>query len=203
MATIEAVVFDIGNVLLEWRPDAFYDAHLGRDRRRAFFEETGIEAINEEVDRGAAFKPTIYALADAHPAWADEIRMWHDRWLEIASPDIPVSAAILRQLKAQGMPVFALSNFGVGTFEIAEQAYPILTEFDRRYVSGYLGVIKPDPRIYEILEDDCGVDTAGLFFIDDRPENIEAATARGWQGHIFDGHESLRARLTAEGVLDP
>ena len=83
--------------------------------------------------------------------------MWHDNWLELAAPEIPVSVACLRALRARGMPVFALSNFGIGTFELAETAYPFLTEFDRRYISGYLSHVKPHARIYEILETDSGI----------------------------------------------
>ncbi len=201
MTKIEAVVFDIGNVLMEWRPDAFYDGLIGEDRRRAFFAETGIEATNEAVDMGAAFKETIYAHADKHPDWADEIRIWHDRWLEIAAPDIPGTAQILRELRAQGTPVFALSNFGIETFAIAETAYPVLKEFDRRYISGHMGMIKPDPRIYEAVEVDCGIAAEALIFADDRDENIAACEARGWQGHLFKGPEGFRARLVQAGVL--
>ena len=55
--TIEAVVLDIGNVLIEWNPERFYDARLGADRRRRFFEQTRIHEMNLEVDRGADSAP--------------------------------------------------------------------------------------------------------------------------------------------------
>ena len=64
-----------------------------------------------------------------------------------------------------------------------------------------MGVIKPDAEIYQQLEADCGVIPTGLLFADDRVDNIDAAQARGWQTHLFDGPDGWVDRLVAEGVL--
>lgn len=198
---IEAVVFDIGNVLVEWHPERVYDAVVGPALRDHLFHVVGLDAMNAAVDAGAPFAASVEALAARHPEHAPHIRLWHDRWADMFAPEIPLSAHLLRALRARGVPVLALSNFGRETFAMAERMYPVLTEFDRRYVSGHLGVIKPDPRIYEIVEQDAGVAPGGLFFIDDRADNIAAAAARGWQVHHFTGPEALAARLVAEGIL--
>lgn len=200
---VKAVVFDIGNVLMEWNPERFYDRVLGPERRRALFEAVDLHGMNESVDLGAPFRETVYALAAAHPEWAAEIRLWHDRWLEMAQPAIPGSVALLRALRAKGVPVFALSNFGVGSFEIARRAYPFLDEFDRRYVSGMMRMQKPDPQIYAAVEADCALAGPSLLFTDDRADNIAAAAARGWQTHLFDGAERLAAALRGAGLLQP
>ncbi|MFP4045334.1 MAG: HAD family phosphatase, partial [Rhodosalinus sp.] len=84
-----AVIFDIGNVLIEWQPERFYDAEIGEARRRAMFAAVDLHGMNDEVDRGADFRETIYATAERHPEFRDEIRMWHDRWIELAQPVIP------------------------------------------------------------------------------------------------------------------
>ena len=97
--------------------------------------------------------------------------------------------------------VFALTNFGIQTFEVAEPVYPFLAEFDRRYISGHMGVIKPDQVIYQMVEDDCGVPPGGLLFADDRIDNIKVAAARGWQTHLFEGSQGWADRLVAEGLL--
>ncbi len=199
----DAVIFDIGNVLIGWQPEAYYDRRIGEARRRKLFAEVDLLGTNERIDLGAEFRETIYALADAHPDWADDIRAWHDHWLELAQPVIPHSVALLRQLRAKGVPVFALTNFGIGSFELAERTYSFLTEFDRRYISGHMRCIKPAPRIYEMVEADCGIPAERLLFTDDRPENIAAAAARGWQTHLFEGPEGWAARLVAEGLLSP
>lgn len=198
---VEAVVFDIGNVLLRWDPDGWFGARIGAERTAAFFAETGILDANEAVDAGAPYPQTILGLIEQHPNWEAEIRLWVANWLSIASPEIPHSVALLGALRSAGVPVFALSNFGVETFEIARAAYPFLNSFDREYVSGHLRAIKPHARIYEILEEDCGIPPARLLFTDDRAENIAAAKARGWQVHLFDGPEGWANRLVAEGLL--
>ncbi|TDL78401.1 HAD family phosphatase [Palleronia sediminis] len=198
-----AVVFDIGRVLIEWRPEAVYDAAIGRERRERFFAEVPIEAMNLEVDRGADLSASVEALAAEYPDWAGPIRMWCDRWAEMVTPDIPASAHLLRALRARGVPVFALTNFGVDTFGIAQGMYPVLTEFDRAFVSGRLRQVKPDAEIYETLERETGLSGAELLFTDDRPENIDAAAARGWRTHLFESPEGLGGRLVAEGLLQP
>lgn len=196
-----AVVFDIGNVLLEWQPERFFDSVMPVADRARMFAEVDLHAMNDGIDRGDDFRGAVYALADRHPEWAPQIRLWHDRWLDIAQPEIPGSVHLLRALRRKGIPVFALTNFGVETFALARRAYPFLEEFDRRYVSGALKVIKPDARIYEILEQDSGVAPADLLFTDDRTDNIAAARARGWRTHHFDGPEGWTARLIREGLL--
>ena len=198
----EAVVFDIGNVLIEWQPERAYAAMVGDERAAAMFAAVDLHQMNELVDRGADFRETVYATAQEVPEFGDEIRMWHDRWLEIAGPEIPHSVRLLRALRAAGVPVFALSNFGRGSFAVAETAWPFLAEFDRRYISGHLGVTKPAARIYEIVEEDSGIAPERLLFADDMGYNVEAAAARGWQVHRFDGPAGWAARLVAAGLLD-
>ena len=201
MTDVKAVIFDIGNVLIEWQPERFFDSVIGPARRKEMFAAIDLHGINDEVDRGGNFRDIIYAAADANPDWRDEVMMWHDRWIEMAAPAIDHSVRLLRALRAQGVPVFALTNFGIQTFEIAEPVYPFLGEFDRRYISGHMGVIKPDAEIYQQVEADCGVPPEALLFTDDRIDNINIAAARGWQTHLFEGPQGWADRLVTEGLL--
>jgi 2-haloacid dehalogenase len=197
----EAVVFDIGNVLTHWQPEAFYDRVIGPDRRARLFAEVDLHGMNLAIDAGAPFRATIYAEAERHPDWAAEIRMWHDRWIELASPRINPSIALLRGLRFKGVPVFCLTNFGAETYAAARVNLEFLNEFDREYVSGRLGMVKPDDAIYAHVEADCGIAPDRLLFTDDRAENIAAAARRGWQVHHFTGWEGWAARLVVAGLL--
>jgi 2-haloacid dehalogenase len=201
MPNAQAVVFDIGNVLIEWQPERFFDSVIGPARREAMFAAIDLHGMNDEVDRGANFSATLAATADAYPDWRAELAIWHDRWIDMAAPSIDHSVRLLRALRAAGVPVFALTNFGIQTFAIAEPVYPFLQEFDRRYISGHMGVIKPDADIYAQMEADCGVPPEGLLFADDRIDNINAAKARGWQTHLFETPQGWADRLVAEGLL--
>lgn len=197
----EAVIFDLGNVLIGWDPEGFYDRVIGQDRRRRLFAEVDLIGMNERIDNGALFRDTIYDWADRHPAWAPEVRMWHDRWHEIAAPPLWDSVRLRDALRARGVPVFSLTNFGRDSFRQALPRLPFLAEFDRQYVSGVLGVMKPDPRIYAHVEADCGLAPDRLLFTDDRADNIAAAAARGWGTHLFRGWQGLARRLVDEDLL--
>ena len=201
MSQPQAVIFDVGNVLTRWQPEAFYDRVIGEERRRALFAEVDLHHMNDLVDSGELFRETIYDWADRYPHWQAEIRLWYDRWIELASPRIEGSIALQRALRAKGVPVFALTNFGKYSFEEALPKMDFLTDFDRLYVSGRMGVIKPDPRIYEMLEADCALPPQSLLFTDDRADNITAAARRGWRTHQFESWQGWAARLVAEGLL--
>jgi len=201
--TPQAVIFDIGNVLIEWQPERFYDAEIGEDRRTAMFDAVDLHGMNDKVDTGHHFTETIYATADAYPEWRAEIRMWHDRWIELATPAIDHSVRLMGALQAKGVPVFSLTNFGIQSYDYAAGFYPFLRQFDRDYISGHMGVIKPDVRIYEMVEADCGIPPEGLIFTDDRPDNITAAHARGWQTHLFEGPQGWADKLVKVGLLTP
>jgi 2-haloacid dehalogenase len=202
MSAIKAVVFDIGNVLIGWQPEQFYDRMIGPERRVQLFAQVDIDGMNASVDLGADLALAVRAKAAQHPEWHDEIHLWHDRWIDMAQPAIGHSVKLLRSLRRRGVPVFALSNFGIATLEAANAVYPFLREFDRQYISGHMGVVKPDPEIYRRLEDDSGVAPASLLFTDDRSENIDAAAQRGWRVHLFENAQGFADRLVAEALLN-
>lgn len=197
----QAVIFDIGNVLIEWQPERFYDRTIGAERRKAMFAEVDLHAMNDKVDLGNHFTETIYGTAEEYPEWRDEIRMWHDHWIELASPAIDRSVRLQRALRAKGVPVFSLTNFGIQSFDYAATHYPFLREFDRQFISGHMKVIKPDPRIYEMVEAESGVPAEALLFTDDRTDNIAMASSRGWQTHLFSGPDGWAERLISEDLL--
>lgn len=196
-----AVVLDIGNVLIDWQPEAFFDRRMPAEARARMFEEADLQGMNLQVDRGADLHATVMATAERHPRWAPMIRLWHDCWLEMASPAITESVQVMMALRRRDVPVFALSNFGISPFEMARRAYPFLDAFDRRWISGHLGLVKPEPEIYARLEAQSGVAPERLLFTDDRADNIAAAQARGWQTHLFTTPRNLAARLHAAGLL--
>jgi 2-haloacid dehalogenase len=198
---VQAVIYDIGNVLIAWNPERYYDARIGRAARVRMFAEADPHAMNELIDAGGLFRETIYDWAARHPAWEVELRWWYDHWIDMAAPRIEGSITLLRRLRAKGVPVFALTNFGIHSFEYALTQYDILHDFDHAYVSGRMGVTKPSARIYEMVEAHCGIAPGELLFTDDRVDNIEAAAARGWKTHLFDGPQGWAARLLAEGLL--
>lgn len=199
--TISAVVFDIGNVLIRWQPEIYYDATIGIEKRKQMFAEVDLHGLQDVLDQGADFTELFYQAAEDNPKWRTEIRAWHDNWEKLAQPEIPHSVALLRALRAKGIPVFAFTNFGVGSFVRSEQQFPFLKEFDQRYISGELKMAKPAPNFYAALETDCGTAPQELLFTDDRTDNIATAKARGWQTHLFEHPQGWADRLVQTGLL--
>ena len=199
--TIQAVVFDIGNVLIEWQPERFFDAEIGEDRRRALFDAVDLHKMNDRVDSGENFHTVLAETAQAYPDWRTEIEIWHDRWIDLAAPVIPHSVRLMQALQRRDVPVFSLTNFGVETYALAAARYPFLDHFDRDFISGHLKVIKPDPAIFEVVERTTDIAPENLLFTDDRADNVAAASARGWQTHLFTGPEGWAARLVVEQLL--
>ena len=100
--------------------------------REAMFAEVDLHGMNDSIDRGGAFRETIDDWAELYPKWRDLIRgcMTLDRH---GSPVIDRSVHLLRALRARGVPVFALSNFGIDSFVYAQSTYRFLrNSTDRR-----------------------------------------------------------------------
>lgn len=199
--TPKAIVFDLGRVLLAFEPEDFYDREVGAQRRKALFAAVDLYAYNLRVDAGEPLYATMQEAATKHPEFATEIMYWAQRWIELLPGDIPHAVRTLKALKAKGIPVLALTNFGAETFEIAKENFPFLALFDATYVSADLKCVKPDAGIYQALEQGSGYHGADLLFTDDRPENVEAAAARGWQVHLFEDPQGWADRLVQAHIL--
>src|SRR5579863_2587362 len=101
------------------------------------------------TDVAPDFSGAVEERARAFPEFADDLRLYHARWIETIGGPIEENVALLRRLKAAGRPVHALSNFAAETFALVEAQYDFLSDFDARVISGHVGVVKPDPRIYD------------------------------------------------------
>jgi HAD superfamily hydrolase (TIGR01509 family) len=196
------VVFDIGNVLLRWDPRHLYRKVFDDEERMERFLATALAMdFVSHTDVVEDFAAAVEARAKGFPEFAKEIRMFHERWIETLGGPIEENVALLRRLRESGKPVYALSNFARETFALAERDHDFLREFDDRVISGHVGVVKPDPRIYEILFERVRRQPGDLLFIDDSLRNIEAARALGMPAVHFRPGVDLERELAARGAL--
>ena len=198
-----AVVFDVGNVLYGWDPDAFLVRQIADDEARLrFIEETDLYRWHETLDGGRGFAEAAAELSQKFPAYAGLISAWGERFGQTISDPVPGVHAIVEELDARGVPLFAITNFSADfwtPFHDKERAF--FGRFRDIVVSGREKLLKPDPAIYYLALDRFGLKPRDALFIDDREINVEGARAVGMHAHLFVGAEDLRVRLEAEGLL--
>ena len=201
--TISAVVFDVGNVLYGWDPDSFLVRQIADDEERLrFIEDSDFYGWHESLDAGRPFDEAAGDLSEKFPAYAALIRGWSDRFGETITGPVPGTHAIVEELDARGVPLFAITNFSAETwppFLAREKAF--FARFRDIVVSGEVKLLKPDPAIYYLALHRFGLKPDEALFIDDRQINVEAARAVGMHAHLFVGADDLRDRLTAERLL--
>jgi len=201
--TVHAVVFDVGNVLYGWDPEAFLVRQIADDEARLrFIEDADLYSWHESLDGGRPYAEAAAELSEKFPAYAQVIAAWSDRFGETITGPVPGVHALVEALDARQVPLFAITNFSADfwpPFHAKEQAF--FARFKDIVVSGEVKLLKPDPAIYYLALDRFGLRPANALFIDDRQINVEAALAVGMQAHLFTDAADLRARLVAEGLL--
>lgn len=205
--SLNAVVFDIGNVLIRWDPRLLYRKVFTRvdmtaDARMVdwFLTTVCTEDWNIEQDRGRSIADAEHEAIGRHPDFAPQIRAFYGRFQEMIPGEIPETVAALRQAKASGFPLHGLTNFGAETFPRTAARFDFLRSFDTVVVSGDEGVIKPDPAIFHILIERAGLDPQRTAFIDDSAANIRSAAELGFVTHRFTDPGAFSAWWRAVGL---
>jgi 2-haloacid dehalogenase len=202
LAPTKAVVFDLGGVLIDWDPRYLYRKLLADEEAvEEFLATVCTPEWNAELDRGRPFAEGVAELVERHPAQAAAIAAYHERWPEMLGGEVPGAVAVLADLRAAGVPLYALTNWSAETFAITRGRFAFLEWFDGVVVSGQERVIKPDPRIFRLLADRFGLDPETTFYVDDSEANVAAARALGFDAVRFTGPERLRRDLEARRLL--
>lgn len=199
---IRNIVFDMGQVLIRWRPADMLDALPLTAQERCMILEELFQSVEWVMqDRGVLVEAETVERAMARlPEYlrpsVDKLAHWF-RWHLVPMPGM---AALVRELKEQGYGLYLLSNASTalrGYFP----GIPGSECFDGIVVSGEEKVMKPLAKIYETLFDRFDLKAEECLFIDDAPANIDGAAVCGMQGIIFRGDaKRLRNELRSRGV---
>ena len=199
----DTVIFDLGGVLLDWNPRHLYRKLFPGDTAgmEHFLATVCSNEWNRCQDAGRLFTEGARLLKAEHPERAELIDAYHARFGEMIAGPIEGSVEILAELRDRGVPLYFLSNFSAETYPPALARFAFLRWFHGGIVSGEVGVIKPDPRIYALLLERCGIDPHRAVFIDDVAANADAARPFGIHGIRFENAAALRAELIELGLL--
>ena len=199
---IRNIVFDMGNVLIKWCPEAFVE-RMGvpeEDRPQLLSEVFGrVEWV--QLDGGViSFEDAAAAMCSRLPErlHAAARELVYDWWKR---PLFPVEGmgSLIREIKALGYGIYLLSNASVDLPKYFDRI-PGSECFDGRIVSAEWKLLKPQPEIYRVLFREYGLKPEECLFVDDLKPNIEAAILTGMSGTIFRGAEELRRTLIQMGI---
>lgn len=185
---IDAVVFDVGNVLLSWKADLILNdyvpevSHLHDELARRIFHspywtmrDRGIITVEEAIEGMSSGAPelTLY------------IRRVMTEWVAMDRV-IEEGIQALKTCKAHGKRLYVLSNYAADAFQVVDEKYEFFRLFDGKLISGREQLVKPEPAIYQLAAQRFQLDPARTLFIDDTHTNIEAALFAGWQGICYN-----------------
>lgn len=200
---INTIIFDLGNVLINWEPKLLYNKIFdSEEKTNHFIENICTLSWNEEQDAGRTLKQGTDILIAQYPQYKIEIKAYYDRWEEMLNGAIEGSVEILRRLKACGKyKVYALTNWSSELFPIALRNFEFLNWFDGIVVSGDEGIRKPEAAFFQILFDRYQVKPEDAVFIDDNLRNAEASKKLGLKTIRFTSAEELEKELKDLGIL--
>ncbi|HEY6956271.1 MAG TPA: HAD family phosphatase [Flavisolibacter sp.] len=200
---IDAIIFDLGGVLIDWNPAYVYDKMFtSEEQKRLFFEKICTPDWNEQQDAGRSLKEATDELLEKHPDWKEYIEAYYGRWEEMLGGPIHGTVEIFKQLKASGKyKLYALTNWSAETFPVALERYDFLHWFDGRVVSGEEKMRKPFPEFYQLLLDRFQLTAEETLFIDDNLRNEQAAKEIGLQTVHFKSPAQLKEDLVQLGIL--
>ena len=197
-----AVVFDLGGVLIDWDPRYLYRKVFADEKEMdEFLATVATPEWHLEQDRGRTMEEATALLLDRHPGYRTEIEAFYGRWDEMFAGPMEESVDVLRDIKEQDLPLYALTNWSAEAFPLAREWWEFLNWFDDIVVSGEERLVKPAPEIYSVLVRRTGLDPATTVFIDDRAANVHAAEQLGFIAVEFRDAGSLREELERLGVL--
>jgi HAD superfamily hydrolase (TIGR01509 family) len=199
---MQNIIFDFGNVLVEFDPHKLYDSVFGGDIVKAewFHHNITIPSFYDRIDRGDDFAQCIRDLQDLHPDYVKEIGLYDSRYHDMVGDAIPGMTELLTDLKAHGYGLYGLTNWSYKVYAVMKRI-PIFSLLNGCVISSEEHLIKPDIRIYQRLVDKYHLLPSDCIFIDDKQVNVDSANVCGMHSLLFTNSDKLRCDLQQMGLL--
>ena len=202
--TPTAIIFDVGRVLYRWDPRFLYERLIpDGEALDAFLRDVVTIPWHFQHDAGRDVADTSAELTARFPEHAELIAAWGPRFLESIPGPVAGMPALVDDLHARGIPLYAITNFSHEfwpTFRAQEAA--LFDRFRGVVVSGEEKLVKPHPAIYALALARFGLAAAATVFIDDSRPNVDAAADAGLVALHFTDAPTLRGDLERLGLLD-
>jgi putative hydrolase of the HAD superfamily len=199
---IEVIYFDLGKVIVD-----FDHSRAARELLKVTqlsLEEAMAVLMDGELvseyETGRLSSQEHYRKVCRRLQMEVSMEKFRELWGSMFLPEPLLSEPFLQALKKR-YRLMLLSNTNEIHFDFVIQHYPILKVIEERLLSYQAGCMKPEARIFELAIDKAGVAPESIFFIDDRPENIEAAKRAGIQALMFQSESQLKREMLSRGIV--
>ena len=195
--TSKAFVFDVAGVLLDWRPEPYFEKYFADSNLDCsfFLSEVMSSEAQNRISRGDDIDSVLGDLVVAHPDYASAINLWKRDWHQLLPGAIEGTVSVVAELLERDYPVYALGNWNRQEFEWARQRFGFLNSFTDVLLSGDCGILKPDVEIFERAVAQFSIVPQNGVFIDDRADNVQAAIGLGFNGLVFESPRHLYLTL--------
>ena len=203
MITPGIVVFDLGKVLVDFD----YGIAGGRIAVRSRMPLADLRTFLSSspllfrYETGLMTKQEFYDEICAASGYSGTLDEFSHFFADIFVPIEPM-VKLHAELRQRGYPTYIFSNTNELAVGHIRRSFPFFSNFDGYILSYEVRAMKPDPKIYEALEQMANRRGAEVLYLDDRPENVEAGAARGWQVILHEKPEATRAVIEKLGMLN-
>lgn len=193
---IKNLIFDLGNVLISFRPAEYLE-------KKNYPENIRARILNDifhspewlSLDNGDITTPeAIELISRKSTLKREEIALIFNLRTEIMFP-LDENVRMLPGLKKEGFRLYYLSNFPLDIFEEIRSGYFFFRHFDGGVISSDVKLSKPDPRIYARIIGLYGLVPSECLFIDDMEVNVRAAERSGMKGLVTLGSQNISKEL--------
>lgn len=200
--SMTAVIFDVGNVLIQWEPHRVYRDDFSSDAEiDAFLAEIGFGPWNLEQDRGRTWDAAVEVKIAEHPHHEALIRKFHANWHDAVPGEIPEGVEALGAVRATGTPVYGITNFSAEKWVECRERFAFLNAFADVVVSAHERLVKPDPAIFDLFLERNGLAAEDCLFIDDSAANVATAESLGFDTIHMTEPRCLMGKLRVRGVI--
>ena len=202
MPSPEALLFDLGGVLIDVQPRRILEAWspysaLGADALAAAFE---IDDVYRGHERGEVSDEEFFHHVIDRLELDADLDTVREGWIAALVAEIAETTALVSAVRSQ-VPCYAFTNTNAAHMEVWRQRFPrVVNAFDRIFASHQIGLRKPDAEAFAQVADAIGVAPASIVFFDDVAENIRGAAVAGLPSVLVTDPADVRKALAAIGL---
>jgi HAD superfamily hydrolase (TIGR01509 family) len=199
---IDCLILDLFGVIVAFDDQLVYERIAQRCSKPREAAHRMLNLVSDpDLIRGGTTLPQLHARPVAEPGLRASVQEFHAMWTASYSEPMPGMRALLRDLAGRCRLVL-LSNVDREYWPTEHQSIPELDTFFAKVLSFEQGVAKPETEVFYRAVAASGCAVQHCYFVDDKPENVDAAASHGLAGHVFQNAASLRSALRPLRLLD-